>query len=180
MTDNEIIKALECCANNPNDSVCYESKCPLFGQKCIDVLSKNAIDLINRLNAENENYSHNNRTMAKEIRDLQKVLEMAKAEIEKHEKHIDKLNDQIEHLVFANDDADAEIEKLQKTTEEAVSCFNRMESLYNIKCMELKVAKAEAIKDFAYKLKQIPNSYVWKWEIDYTLKELSQPTHSHA
>ena len=54
LTDSEIIKALECCANNPNDCVCYESKCPLFGQKCIDILSKNALDLINRLQAENE------------------------------------------------------------------------------------------------------------------------------
>lgn len=54
LTDAEVIKALECCANNPNDSVCYESKCPLFGQKCINLLSKNAFDLINRLKAENE------------------------------------------------------------------------------------------------------------------------------
>lgn len=40
----------------------------------------------------------------------------------------------------------AEIEKLKEASEEAVSCFHRMESLYNIKRMELKVAKAEAIK----------------------------------
>ncbi len=52
MTDNEIIKALECCSKNPNDSVCYESKCPLFGQKCIDVLPKNALSLINRQKTE--------------------------------------------------------------------------------------------------------------------------------
>ena len=54
MTDNEIIKALECCANNPNECVCYESKCPLFGQKSIDILSKNALDLIKRQKAEIE------------------------------------------------------------------------------------------------------------------------------
>ena len=51
MTDSEVVKALECCANNPNDCVCYESKCPLFGQKCIDILSKNALDLITRQKA---------------------------------------------------------------------------------------------------------------------------------
>ena len=55
LTDSEIVKALECCANNTNDSVCYENKCPLFGQKCIDILSKNALDLINRQKAEIEN-----------------------------------------------------------------------------------------------------------------------------
>ncbi|MBE6767366.1 MAG: hypothetical protein E7549_00470 [Ruminococcaceae bacterium] len=64
MTDNEIVKALECCANNPNDSVCYESKCPLFGQKCIDVLSKNALDLINRQKAEIERLQKHNTKMA--------------------------------------------------------------------------------------------------------------------
>ena len=48
----------------------------------------------------------------------------------------------------------AEIERLTETSEEAVSCFHRMESLYNIKCMELKVAKTEAIKEFAERLKQ--------------------------
>lgn len=41
----------------------------------------------------------------------------------------------------------AENEKLKEASKEAVSCFHRMESLYNIKCMELKVAKAEAIKE---------------------------------
>ena len=48
----------------------------------------------------------------------------------------------------------AEIEKLQKAGEEAVSCFNRMESLYNIKNMELKVARAEAITEFEERLKE--------------------------
>lgn len=40
----------------------------------------------------------------------------------------------------------AEIERLQKSLEEAISCFNRMESLCKIKCKELEVAKSEAIK----------------------------------
>ena len=48
----------------------------------------------------------------------------------------------------------AEIERLQKSLEEAVSCFNRMESLYKIKCKELEIAKSEAIKEFAERLKE--------------------------
>ena len=54
----------------------------------------------------------------------------------------------------------AEIERLEEATKEAVSCFHRMESLYNIKCMELKVAKAEAIKEFAERLKADGCSFV--------------------
>ena len=40
MTDNEIIKALECCS----DSNCHE--CPIEG--CTDDIFRNALDLINR------------------------------------------------------------------------------------------------------------------------------------
>ena len=39
----------------------------------------------------------------------------------------------------------AEIERLQRVSEEAVSCFTRMESLYKIKCKELEVAKVEKV-----------------------------------
>lgn len=49
----------------------------------------------------------------------------------------------------------AEIERLQKTGEEAVSCFTRMESLYKIKCKELEVAKSEAYREFAEKITEV-------------------------
>ncbi len=47
---------------------------------------------------------------------------------------------------------EAEVERLQKSTEEAVSCFTRMESLYKIKCKELEVAKSEAYREFGEKI----------------------------
>lgn len=64
----------------------------------------------------------------------------------------------------------AEIERLQKAGEEAVSCFNRMNSLYTIKCMELKVAEAQAIKEFAESIKAeireaLKSNYKAKFEI---------------
>ncbi len=51
MTDNEIIKALECCA------VLYSCKgCPLkdFSTACVSINKRNAFDLINRQKAEIE------------------------------------------------------------------------------------------------------------------------------
>ena len=54
MTDNEIIKALECCKDGTAIGC---KKCPLYedkGQTCITILSHNAIDLINRQKAEIE------------------------------------------------------------------------------------------------------------------------------
>ena len=47
MKDNDIIKALECCANGK----CGE--CPLFKEDCgDDIICKNALDLINRQQCE--------------------------------------------------------------------------------------------------------------------------------
>ena len=51
MTDNKIIKALECCKND--GIICYE--CPYKKTNgCMEKLSADALDLINRLQAENE------------------------------------------------------------------------------------------------------------------------------
>lgn len=52
MTDREIIQALECCAKNPNEFICTESKCPLFGQSCIRILANKSLALITRQQAE--------------------------------------------------------------------------------------------------------------------------------
>ncbi|MBQ6906212.1 MAG: hypothetical protein IJN75_04250 [Clostridia bacterium] len=120
MIDNEIIKALECisgklifcqnCAYNKSDGPSYA---------CIERAAKDALDLFNRLKAEND--------------------------------------------------------RLEKAGNEAVSCFNRMESLYNIKNMELKVAKAEAIEEFAERLKSkcdSPHWCVWMRDINDLVKEM--------
>ena len=60
----------------------------------------------------------------------------------------------------------AEIERLQKAGEEAVNCFTRMESLYKIKCKELEVAKAEAIKEVINRLEK---KMQWQTYGDYRL-----------
>jgi tRNA isopentenyl-2-thiomethyl-A-37 hydroxylase MiaE len=58
MTDNEIKKALECCTSNR--TTC--EKCPCFGAEIKDKITcelkmtKNALDLINRQQAEIERY----------------------------------------------------------------------------------------------------------------------------
>lgn len=57
MTDKEIVKALKICSKE--DASC--GKCPLFAKKgirCICFLQKNALDLINRLEAENDSLNY--------------------------------------------------------------------------------------------------------------------------
>lgn len=81
LTDSEIIKALEWHLNNENN--CDE--CPLLKLKntttyCVDVLMQNALDLINRLQAENERLQDAIDEQDIEIASLWKRIEDAKAE----------------------------------------------------------------------------------------------------
>ena len=70
MTDNDIIKALECCMKICKDC----DNCPCINNDYINVydckyaLLKNALDLINRLQAENERLSKITRPLIAEIK----------------------------------------------------------------------------------------------------------------
>ena len=58
LTDKEVVKALECCLKREKGS-CNDAECPLFYKtvtytECRKMLLKATLDLINRLQAENE------------------------------------------------------------------------------------------------------------------------------
>lgn len=81
LTDNEIIKALECCGNN----VIYErcAECPYNNYSraiCTIKLTKDALDLINRQQAENESLYESLDYRAEKIRELEDELKTSKAE----------------------------------------------------------------------------------------------------
>lgn len=65
LIDNEIKKALECCSEN---APC--SECPMWerGPNCVDGLYRYALNLINRLQAENERLSKITRPLIAEIK----------------------------------------------------------------------------------------------------------------
>lgn len=75
MTDNEIIKALECCGKSP--PVCheckYKGKCNRID--CYDYLKRDAVDLINRQKAEIER-------LKRELISADEVIGYREAEIE--------------------------------------------------------------------------------------------------
>ena len=141
LTDNEIIKALECCIESTSRNDCEDLCCPAceeFGcyfmnkstedypDSLIQEICKSALDLINRLQSKNKEF------------DEKIVIQMGT--IDWQAKEINRQR--------------AEIERLQKAGKESVDCFTRMETLYKIKCKELEVAKSSAIKEFAEKLKE--------------------------
>ena len=153
LTDSEIIKALK---------EVLEIMLTM-GDLQKSATTRKSLDLINRLQAENENYSKNNQQMTSDILKFYKELEQAKAENERLKPFEDKIAEFNSHirvenmLVFAN--------SLEEWLE---FCDN---------------LKAEAYKEFAERLKR-EKSYnecditgykyrvVQIEEIDNLLKEL--------
>ena len=88
MTDNEIIKALECCCGTAHDS-CRD--CPYDDTGCEDKLEKDALDLINRQKAE--------------IAELQHKIKCYNSTIFELEEHIEEQKEEIEELQKAGDEA---------------------------------------------------------------------------
>ena len=121
LTDNEIIKALECCATQ-FPSGCAKKECPMINECQTDLkaVERFALSLINR----------------------------QKAEIEALEKNVD--------------DAEAEIEAVKRRCDVALSLMERKEERI----------KAEAIKEFAERLKAIYGEWLYGHRIDDLVKEM--------
>jgi predicted RNase H-like nuclease (RuvC/YqgF family) len=153
MTDNEIVKSLEICTGKRLLEDCPE--CPNYESesRCKVRLSEVALDLINRQKAE-----------------LQKV----KAELKET---TEKFNCQQYVYTDLSDiirEKNAEIEKLQSDNSSMQSTLAKMS-------MGVEQAKAEAIKEFAERLKEkqqtfISDEYAYKFiyliEIDKLVKEM--------
>ncbi|MBQ3543529.1 MAG: hypothetical protein IJA34_00830 [Lachnospiraceae bacterium] len=149
LTGNEIIKVLECCSKRAIYEDCPVG-CPMyqFDGDCFDLIQKDILEFINNLQAENEALIAGQETLQAHISNQNKEISRLTLLAKLGKKRADDYRAMRDRALKA----EAELEKLKEASEEAVSCFHRMESLYNIKCMELKVAKAEATKEFAERL----------------------------
>lgn len=101
MTDNDIVKGLECCGQNIMYEHCID--CPFNGELsraiCTIYLSRYALDLnnrqkaeIERLKTENKDISEQFRILDVECERLEKANEKQKAEIERLREHIELLD----------------------------------------------------------------------------------------
>lgn len=77
MTDNEIKNSLECCAKNKRE-FCF-CCCLHKTSDCIKILNAASLDLINRQQAEIENYSHNNEKLVVENLQMIKSIKHLKS-----------------------------------------------------------------------------------------------------
>ena len=78
MTDEQIVEALKYCSKG--ETICF--MCPLYNKTdhCVDMLAKNALDLINRQQAEIERLEKIRKADDNLITSLNKCYETAKAE----------------------------------------------------------------------------------------------------
>ena len=141
MTDKEIIKALECCISTDNINPKCES-CPYDGddllRPCNYNLMKDALDLINRLQAQND-------------RDVKVKVEA-----------LYKVND----LKIENNRQQAEIERLKAKV-------NHFQYLHNVfTATPTNRIKAEAIKEFAERLKAETKGLLGANFVDDLVKEM--------
>ena len=111
MTDNEIIKALECCG----DKVCKQ--CPNFSEdiECGEKLIKQAFDLINRLQEENEEYKADKEQYIKDYEMLETKLKYAETNTEFEKQRVLYLQAENEKLLATRWNT-SQVEKLQKAT----------------------------------------------------------------
>lgn len=168
MTDNEIKQALPFLAKYCKDE---------YNDIRVDEVLLGASELINRLKTKNNQLDETIQQLAEDInrqkaenekltedynnliyeKDL--LFDEAEAQIKAKNAEIKEWKRVVETWLMVHEKDKAEIERLQKAGEEAVSCFHRMESLYNIKRVELKVAKAEAIKELMFNLDNEISTY---------------------
>ena len=79
MTDNEIIKALECCEGD--DGISYCNKCSLYEyDNCIHYISQKAREVINRQKAEIDELNHDVEVLYRVKEQLKDMYKTAKSE----------------------------------------------------------------------------------------------------
>lgn len=129
MTESEIMKALECCSRPVNESC---SECPLNSGDCMGMsLEKEAIDLINRKNAEIERIF----TLAEQgDKKLYETLDYRAEKIRELESEIDRLEKAIEvqKIMLGNQDY-----AIKKARAEAIKeVLERVKKIDLMQCLE--------------------------------------------
>lgn len=116
MTDNEIIKALECCSHRNGNLQC--ELCPAYSiaQMCMEDLMSDAFDLINKQKAEIERLQKHNSVVARKRYD-NGIREFAK-----------KVNELLERYSVIHENAEA-------ATQDVIECDNeiiKMQSVWDV------------------------------------------------
>ncbi len=134
-TDNEIVKALECCCkSNTNDYYCED--CPYEHiELCAAVVSKDALDFINRQKTENERLNV-------ELVGMRGACESYKIHYDNARAEIEKLKEQLDGETVKNMRLGHEVERLNAVSEICGDCHKQYAE-------KIERAKSEARKELA-------------------------------
>ena len=162
MTDEQIVKALECCANWESDKSCEDCPANTYGFGCANKRAKYSLDLINRQKAEIELKTMDVESLTNERNALEEMVAEQKAEIEKLK---------FPKFFVENTLSEKEISEMLKMGRVGVIPHIG----YSIKRIDEDGIKAEAIKEFAERLKK----YRWftvsdKLHIDNLVAEMTE------
>lgn len=138
MTDEQIIKALECCCGTAHDSC---RGCPYDDIGCEDKLEKDVLDLIKRLKSQNKEFDEKIVIQLGTIDWQAKEINRQKAEIERYKKTVGKLATK-----------DGKVVGILKGKETE---FIEKEVAETFKTMAVNRAKSEAISEYKEKVKAI-------------------------
>ena len=146
MSDNEIIKALEECGGVGDCKGC--SLNDLGGiDKCISTLAQNTLALINRQKAEIERLISAVDNSTQEFLKLHDEYQEQKTEIESLSIALEVTRDNLGDTRKELNKAETEIERLKSMNQ------SKLDMIHDLRT-ELETARAEAIKEFADRLKE--------------------------
>ena len=144
MTDNEIIKALECCGKPVNEECCSECPYHLGGEENCHKLLGDIIDLINRQQAEIERLNEHYKNLAKASIRHAFDTENDRQLLHEYQNIFLGLGYGLKEV------QDPELKEIKSWKDRAIWHFKRCDELNK----ELKTAKSEAIKEFAERLNE--------------------------
>ena len=142
-TDEQIIKALECCKTG-NCISCPKWKNEYISGECNDILHF-ALDLINRQKAELADEITKKNILAECVERQDRVIEMLHAEIDELKEKRKTDNELLNKRV---------IESVNAVSKAHLRYTDKLENALDEKVKELKNTKTEAVTEFAERLKE--------------------------
>ena len=189
MTDEQIIKALECCCKSFGNC----TKCPYKEVDCVttsgkSLLLKDALDLINRLQAENEFAKKANSLQMEEMQSLKEKNKVLANELANSLQDAENKQAEIERLQSRKlINADELFTKFAGHSDYhgdtilcIIQCMAERKTVDNARPLDTSKIKSKAYKEFAERLKGkalVPYgclSVVCGCDIDNLLKELTE------
>ena len=126
MTDNEIIKALECHASDAE----FCKLCPLTNEEwCSVKLARNTLDLINRKDSKIAELTEENNHQQAEIERLKQNLEEAHIDIREHLSEIERLQKLLDGAEICIDELEYALDKVghsNSRVDDALEKYNNL------------------------------------------------------